>query len=53
MKLKSKKHLFNLSENVTYLNGSYMSPLLKSVEQIGKDSIEIKLNPQKKICATH
>ncbi|MBV1923826.1 MAG: aminotransferase class V-fold PLP-dependent enzyme [Flavobacteriaceae bacterium] len=46
MELKSKKHLFRLSENVTYLNGSYMSPLLKSVEQIGRDSIAIKLNPQ-------
>lgn len=45
MELKSKKHFFNLTENVTYLNGSYMSPLLKSVEQIGRDSIAIKLNP--------
>lgn len=46
MELKSKKHLFNLSNNVTYLNGSYMSPLLKSVEEIGRDSIAVKLNPQ-------
>jgi selenocysteine lyase/cysteine desulfurase len=46
MNLKSKKHLFSLSNNVTYLNGAYMSPLLKSVEQIGKDAIAIKLNPQ-------
>lgn len=46
MELKSKKHFFNLAENVTYLNGSYMSPLLKSVEQIGRDSIAVKSNPQ-------
>ena len=46
MELKSKKHLFNLSKNVAYLNGAYMSPLLKSVEQIGIDSISIKGNPQ-------
>lgn len=46
MELKSKKHLFSLSENVTYLNGSYMSPLLTSVEQVGVESISIKGNPQ-------
>lgn len=46
MELKSKKQLFNLSENITYLNGAYMSPLLKSVEQVGVESISIKSNPQ-------
>ena len=46
MELKSKKQLFSLSENVIYLNGAYMSPLLKSVEQIGIEAISIKGNPQ-------
>ncbi|MGV6828835.1 MAG: aminotransferase class V-fold PLP-dependent enzyme [Flavobacteriales bacterium] len=45
MFLKSQKHLFNLSKNNTYLNGAYMSPLLKEVEKTGIKSIGEKRNP--------
>lgn len=45
MSLSNQKHLFNLSEEVTYLNGAYMSPQLKSVEEIGVTHLQRKSNP--------
>jgi len=45
MKLNLQKHLFSLPENSTYLNGAFMSPLLKSVEKIGVSAIHNKTNP--------
>ena len=39
MILNTQKHLFSLSEKSIYLNGSYMSPLLKTVEEIGIKAI--------------
>ncbi len=43
--LNCQKDQFNLDPPVTYLNCAYMSPLLKSVEQVGLDSIRIKSRP--------
>ncbi|MCJ7465738.1 MAG: aminotransferase class V-fold PLP-dependent enzyme [Maribacter sp.] len=43
--LTSKKSWFNLPDTVTYLNGAYMSPQLKSVEQVGIDSLKRKNLP--------
>lgn len=40
-----QKHLFSLSEKVTYLNCSTMSAQLKTVEQIGIENILKKSNP--------
>lgn len=40
-----QKQLFDLDEDVTYLNGAYMSPILKSVAEIGKRKVEAKLKP--------
>jgi len=43
--MQHQKHLFSLPENATYINGAYMSPQLKSVAQIGLDSVVRKNNP--------
>jgi selenocysteine lyase/cysteine desulfurase len=43
--LKNHKDKFRLPKNVTYLNGAYMSPSLKSVEKIGHEAISQKCFP--------
>ncbi|RZS96949.1 selenocysteine lyase/cysteine desulfurase [Cecembia calidifontis] len=43
--LKNQKHLFQLPEDIHYLNGAYMSPLLRSVEEIGIQALIQKRNP--------
>lgn len=43
MKCKSKR--FSLPKDATYLNGAYMSPLLKSVEKVGIKALKLKNNP--------
>ena len=43
--MQHQKHLFSLPEDVTYINGAYMSPQLKSVAQVGLESIVKKNNP--------
>ncbi|RPD93286.1 aminotransferase class V-fold PLP-dependent enzyme [Aureibaculum marinum] len=46
--LTNQKYLFNLPENIIYLNGAYMSPQLKSVETAGHNAVT-KLNFPHKI----
>lgn len=43
--LQNQKHLFNLSDEVTYLNGAYMAPQLRSVEKIGMEAMQRKSKP--------
>jgi selenocysteine lyase/cysteine desulfurase len=43
--LANQKHLFNLSDEVTYLNCATMSAQLKSVEKIGIENLQKKSNP--------
>lgn len=43
--LPCQKHLFNLPNDLTYLNCSYMSPLLRSVSEAGVEAIYKKENP--------
>jgi selenocysteine lyase/cysteine desulfurase len=43
--LSCQKDKFKLPETVTYLNGAYMSPLLKSVEKIGHVAVSKKCLP--------
>ena len=43
--LTHQKELFDLEDNVTYLNGAYMSPQLKSVEKAGLQAILKKGRP--------
>lgn len=44
--LSCQRHLFNLSGDQTYLNCSYMSPLMTSVSQAGIEAIYKKENPE-------
>jgi selenocysteine lyase/cysteine desulfurase len=43
--LSTQKHLFQLPDDIVYLNCAYMSPLLKSVEEAGIKGIFRKRNP--------
>lgn len=43
--LNCQKHLFDLDENHTYLNGAYMSPQLKSVQTVGMEHLALKSRP--------
>ena len=45
MTITSQKHLFSLDNDITYLNGAYMSPMLKSVEQAGHEGMIKKRSP--------
>ena len=45
MILPCQKHLYNLDKNVIYLNGAYMSPMLKTVEDVGIKNLVKKRNP--------
>lgn len=44
---QSQKNIFLLDDNVTYLNCSYMSPMLKTVKQAGLDALETRAHPWK------
>ena len=44
-KLQCQSHLFDLEEEVHYLNAAYMSPILKSVEAIGHEMVSLKTKP--------
>lgn len=41
------KHLFNLDPEVVYLNGAYMSPMLREVEEAGIAGILAKRSPNR------
>ena len=43
--LNCQKHLFSLPNDVSYINGAYMSPILKKTEQIGKQKVAQKSLP--------
>lgn len=43
--MQNQKHLFDLSPEITYLNGAYMAPQLKSVTEIGIQSLQRKAHP--------
>jgi len=47
MKLECQRNLYSLDEKAIFLNGAYMSPMLKSVEQIGIENMLKKRNPAK------
>ncbi len=40
-----ERHAFELPDDVTYLNGSYMSPLLKEVRKAGEGALEDRARP--------
>ncbi len=45
--LNCQKDKFKLEEHITYLNGAYMSPSLKSVEEAGHKAVTLKCTPNK------
>ena len=44
-KLTCQKNLFSLPDDITYLNGAYMSPLLKASEEAGIKGLQLKRAP--------
>ncbi|MCP4624266.1 MAG: aminotransferase class V-fold PLP-dependent enzyme [bacterium] len=40
-----QRELFDLPENITYLNCAYTSPLLKAAQEAGRAAIQAKANP--------
>jgi selenocysteine lyase/cysteine desulfurase len=42
----SQKHLFDIAEDITYLNCAAYSPLLRSVVEAGQNGLKLKVNPQ-------
>jgi selenocysteine lyase/cysteine desulfurase len=45
--MQSQKHLFQLPDDIHYINCAYMSPLLKSVEEVGREGIAFKRDPSR------
>ena len=43
--LTSQKHKFSIDEDIIWLNGSYMSPQLKQVEEAGIAALKRKSTP--------
>ena len=43
--LQNQSHLFNLPQDITYLNCGYMSPMLKSVAEVGVRAVYGKEDP--------
>ena len=43
--IPSQRELFDLPENITYLNCAYTSPLLKTAREAGRAAIQAKSNP--------
>ena len=43
--IKCQKHLFDIPEDITYLNAAYMGPLTKQAAAIGRQTIDDKLKP--------
>lgn len=43
--LTNRQKDFSIPKSITYLNGAYMSPLLKSVEKVGIEALVKKRNP--------
>ena len=43
--LPCQRHLFDIPEGVTYLNCAYLSPLLRSVHEVGKAALARKVHP--------
>jgi selenocysteine lyase/cysteine desulfurase len=49
--IQCQRHLFDIPDNVAYLNCAYMSPLMKSVAAAGRVGIDRKMHPWKILSA--
>jgi selenocysteine lyase/cysteine desulfurase len=45
--IPSQRHLFDIPDDVCYLNCAYMSPLMKPVTEAGHEAVEVKAQPWK------
>ena len=45
--MRCQKHLFTLDPDIHYLNGAYMSPMLKAVEAAGLEAVLGKRSPNR------
>jgi len=45
--IENQRHLFDIPDNVHYLNCAYMSPLLNSAAQAGQQGVKAKASPWK------
>src|SRR5688500_10811597 len=43
--IENQRHLFDIPEDVTYLNCAYLSPLLRKAAKAGKSGVDRKLRP--------
>lgn len=43
--IENQRHLFDIPDDVAYLNCAYMSPLMKAVQEAGRDGIATKVTP--------
>ncbi len=43
--IENQRHLFDIADDVAYLNCAYMSPLMKSVQEAGRTGIAVKAQP--------
>ncbi len=43
--LPCQRHLFDIPDDIAYLNCAYMSPLMKTVADAGREGIETKVSP--------
>jgi len=43
--IKNQRHLFDVPENVTYLNCAYLSPLLRAAVDVGRRAVARKAHP--------
>lgn len=43
--LDTQRHLFDIPDDVAYLNCAYISPLMRQVRDAGRDGIEAKVHP--------
>jgi len=43
--IASQRHLFDLPSDIAYLNCAYMSPLLRSAVEIGREAVALKARP--------
>lgn len=47
MKIDSQRHLFDIPQDIAYLNCAYMSPQLRSVREAGEKALVLKSEPWK------
>jgi len=45
--IKTQKEKFNLPKDVTYLNCANIAPLMHELSDIGKDALDIRMQPYK------